>query len=160
LLTKVDIASMAQGLECRQPLLDHRVVELAIAMPAKLKQRFGRGKRILLKAFGDLLPPSVSKRRKMGFGIPLDSWLRGELCDFARETLLSPTALARGYFRPEAVAKLLEEHLSGARNHGYQLWSLLTLELWHRQWIDQAAVDSIALTPSFVSNTIQSSVRA
>lgn len=156
LLTKVDIASMAHGLECRQPMLDHRVVELAVAMPVKLKHRFGRGKRILLKAFGDLLPRSVCKRRKMGFGIPIDSWLRGELCEFARDTLLSPTALARGYFRPEAMANLLEEHMRGTRNYGYQVWSLLTLELWHRQWVDQAASDPIALTPQFAGHRIQS----
>ena len=137
LLTKVDIASMAHGLECRQPFLDHRVVELAIAMPIQFKQRFGRGKRILLTAFRDLLPPCIRRRRKMGFGIPLESWLRTDLREFTRETLLDPVALGRGYFRPEAVARLIEEHHSGTRNHSYQLWSLLILELWHRQWMDR-----------------------
>jgi asparagine synthase (glutamine-hydrolysing) len=140
LLTKVDIASMAHGLECRQPFLDHRVVELAIAMPVQLKQRFGRGKRILLKAFRDLLPASIQRRRKMGFGIPLESWLRRDLREFTRETLLDPVALGRGYFRPEAVARLIEEHHAGTRNHGYRLWSLLILELWHRQWVDRTNV--------------------
>jgi asparagine synthase (glutamine-hydrolysing) len=138
LLTKVDIASMAHGLECRQPFLDHRVVELAIAMPIRFKQRFSHGKRILLKAFGDLLPASVQGRRKMGFGIPLESWLRTELREFTRETLLDPVALNRGYFRPEVVPRLVEEHQSGRRNHSHQLWSLLVLELWHRQWMDRA----------------------
>ncbi|HKD38112.1 MAG TPA: asparagine synthase (glutamine-hydrolyzing), partial [Pirellulales bacterium] len=138
LLTKVDIASMAHGLECRQPFLDHRVVELAIAMPIQLKQRSGRGKRILLKAFGDLLPKTVQRRPKMGFGIPLETWLRRELRGFTYETLLDPRALGRGYFRPEAVSRLIEEHQSGARNHSYQLWSLLVLELWHRQWMDSS----------------------
>ncbi len=136
LMTKVDIASMAHGLECRMPLLDHRLVELAIAMPARLKQRWGRGKRILLETFCDLLPESVRKRRKMGFGVPLEKWLRVDLKDFARDTLLSPEALGRGYFRPDAVRQLVDQHQSGAKNHGYQLWSLLVLELWHRQWID------------------------
>jgi asparagine synthase (glutamine-hydrolysing) len=136
LLTKVDIASMAHGLECRQPFLDHRVVELAIAMPVQFKQRFGRGKRILLKAFGDLLPPSIRRRRKMGFGVPLESWLRTEIKQFTREVLLDPMSLGRGYFRPEAVARLVEEHQSGARDHSYQLWSLMVFELWHRQWMD------------------------
>jgi asparagine synthase (glutamine-hydrolysing) len=138
LLTKVDIASMAHGLECRQPFLDHRVVELAIAMPVQFKQRFGRGKRILLEAFDDLLPPSVRRRRKMGFGIPLESWLRNELKQFTREVLLDRVSLGRGYFRPEAVTRIVEEHQSGARNHGYQLWSLLVFELWHRQWMEAA----------------------
>jgi asparagine synthase (glutamine-hydrolysing) len=129
---------MAHGLECRQPFLDHRVVELAITMPVQLKQRFGRGKRILLKAFGELLPPSVCRRRKMGFGIPLESWLRNELKQFTREVLLDPLSLGRGYFRPEAVTRLVEEHQSGARNHSSQLWSLLVLELWHREWLDRS----------------------
>ena len=138
LMTKVDMASMAHGLECRSPFLDHRVVELAIAMPARFKQRWGRGKRVLRAAFGDLLPRSVRRRPKMGFGIPLESWLRNELRQFTRETLLDPVALGRGYFRPEAVTRLVEEHQSLRRNHGSRLWSLLVLELWHRQWIDRA----------------------
>ncbi len=136
LLTKVDIASMAHSLECRQPFLDHRVVELAIAMPIEFKQRFGRGKRILLKAFADLLPASIRRRKKMGFGIPLESWLRNELKQFARDVLLDPVSLGRGYFRPEAVTQLIDEHQAGLRNHSYRLWSLLVLELWHRQWMD------------------------
>ena len=140
LLTKVDIASMAHGLECRQPFLDHRVVELAIAMPVEFKQRLGRGKRILLKAFGDLLPRTVQRRKKMGFGIPLESWLRNELKQFTRDVLLDPVSLGRGYFRPGAVERLVDEHQAGLRNHSYRLWSLLVLELWHRQWVDRMGV--------------------
>ncbi len=136
LMTKVDIASMARGLECRQPFLDYRVVELAAGMPRRLKFRRGRGKRILRETFADLLPEEVRRRPKMGFGVPLDQWFRHELKDFARETLLGRRTLDRGYFRPEAVSTLLEEHQQRRFNHGYRLWSLLILELWFRQWVD------------------------
>jgi asparagine synthase (glutamine-hydrolysing) len=133
---KVDIATMVHGLECRQPMLDHRVVELAIAMPASLKLSRGRGKRILETAFGHLLPREVFQRRKMGFGVPIDHWFRTTLKDFARETLLSQQALARGYFRPQAIEQLLMEHQSCRFDHSARLWSLLILELWHRRWLN------------------------
>jgi asparagine synthase (glutamine-hydrolysing) len=137
LMTKVDIASMADGLECRQPFLDYRVVELAARMPSALKFRCGRGKRILRETFADLLPRSIRRRPKMGFGVPLDHWFRHELKDFARDILLSPSALGRGYFRPEAVRQLFDEHQQGRFSHGYRLWALLILELWFREWIDR-----------------------
>jgi asparagine synthase (glutamine-hydrolysing) len=135
LMTKVDTASMAHSLECRQPMLDHRVVELAMRMPAKLKFRRGRGKRILLETFADLVPTAIRHRGKMGFGVPLDHWFRHELRDFARDVLLDRSCLDRGYFRPEAIRRLLDEHQSGRTNHAQRLWSLLVLELWHRQWV-------------------------
>ena len=87
LMTKVDMASMAFGLECRQPFLDHRVVELAARMPVGEKFRWGRGKRILREAFADLLPPPIRRRKKMGFGVPLDHWFRHEMRDFAQQVL-------------------------------------------------------------------------
>ncbi|MBN2022665.1 MAG: asparagine synthase (glutamine-hydrolyzing) [Pirellulales bacterium] len=135
LMTKVDIASMAHGLECRQPFLDHRVVELAARMPIDLKLRRGRGKRILLAAFGDLVPRAIQRRKKMGFGVPLDAWFRGPLAGLARDVLLDQSARLRGYFRPEAVATLVAEHQSSRFDHSYRLWSLLFFELWHRQWL-------------------------
>jgi asparagine synthase (glutamine-hydrolysing) len=135
LMTKVDIASMAHGLECRQPFLDYRVVELAARMPRRLKFRHGRGKRILRETFADLLPQSIQRRGKMGFGVPLDHWFRNELCDFTHEVLLDPKTLDRGHFRPEAVRQLWAEHQDGRFNHGYRLWSLLILELWQREWL-------------------------
>ena len=106
LMTKVDTASMAFGLECRQPFLDHRVVELAARMPASEKFRRGRGKQILRETFADLLPPPIRRRRKMGFGVPLDHWFRHEMRDFAREVLFDPQTQSRGFFRPEAVQQL------------------------------------------------------
>jgi len=98
--------------------------------------RCWRGKRILRETFGGLLPPSIFRRRKMGFGVPLAHWFRHELRDFAREVLLDPSTLARGYFRPQAVERLVNEHLSGVFDHSHRLWALLFFELWQRQWVD------------------------
>jgi asparagine synthase (glutamine-hydrolysing) len=137
LMTKVDIASMAHGLECRQPFLDYRVVELAARMPGRLKFRRGHGKRILRETFADLLPRSIQRRPKMGFGVPLDHWFRHEMRDFTREVLLDKKTLDRGYFRPEAVLQLWDEHQASRFNHGYRLWSLLILELWQREWLSR-----------------------
>ncbi len=140
LMTKVDIASMAHGLECRAPFLDHHVVELAAAMPAGLKLRGTRGKRILLDTFGPLLPKSLLRRSKMGFGVPLSHWFRRELRAFAQDVLLDPVTLSRGYFRPDAVRSLIDDHLAGTFDHGFRLWSLLVFEIWQRQWVDAAVL--------------------
>lgn len=133
LLSMVDCVSAAHGLHFRQPFLDHRVVELAAQMPGKLKFRRGRGKRILREAFADLLPGPVRRPSKTGFRVPLDHWFRDQLKHFAREILLDPQTLARGYFHHEAVARLLDDHQSGRFDHGIALWALLILELWQRQ---------------------------
>ena len=133
---KVDIATMAHGLECRQPLLDHRVVEFAVSLPLWMKLRGRRGKRIVRKAFGHLLPEEVFRRPKMGFGVPLDRWLRGDLRELAHDTLLSHRAGQRGYFRRDAVETLLAEHDATRFDHAARLWALLILELWHREWVD------------------------
>jgi asparagine synthase (glutamine-hydrolysing) len=136
LLFKVDIASMANGLECRSPFLDHHVVELAVAMPMSLKMRFLRGKQILKETFRDLLPMEIRKRPKMGFGVPLDSWLRGELSGYLQEVLLDTKTLERGYFRPDAVRQLVADHLDRRWDHSIRLWALLFFEMWHRTYLD------------------------
>lgn len=136
LMTKVDIATMAHGLECRQPFLDHRVVELAVQMPTNRKFHRMRGKRILARAFPEFLPRQVMRRPKMGFGVPLEHWFRHDLKGFAREILLDKRAVERGFFRESSVRRMLEEHISGRFNHGYRLWSLLFLELWCQTWAD------------------------
>jgi asparagine synthase (glutamine-hydrolysing) len=132
LLHKVDMASMGQSLECRGPFLDHRVVELALAMPPERKMRLrrGRSKVVLKKAFAEFLPPAIRTRGKMGFGVPIDRWFRGELKEELRAVLLDPASLNRGLFRAEAVERLVNEHAAGVRDHAYRLWSLLMLELW------------------------------
>ena len=140
ILTKVDVASMAYGLECRCPFLDHRVVELAARMPVELKLRGRKGKRILRETFADLIPPSIERRPKMGVGVPLDRWFRNELKPLLYDTLLSETALSRGHFRPDAVSELVEQHVSGAWDHSYRLWALLILELWQQTFLDATEV--------------------
>jgi asparagine synthase (glutamine-hydrolysing) len=135
LMAKVDTASMAHALECRQPFLDHRVVELAMRMPSRLKFRHGRGKRILLRAFGDLIPGPIRRRGKMGFAVPLEHWFRGPLRPMAHELLLAADSLGRNYFRGDAVRQLLDEHQAGRANHGQRLWALLLLEVWAKEWL-------------------------
>mgnify|MGYP002623033342 CR=1 FL=1 len=136
LMTKVDIASMAHGLECRQPFLDHRLVELAVSLPTASKYRAGRGKRILRDAFGDLLPASIWKRPKMGFGVPLDHWFRHELREMSRDVLLDQRATGRGIFQRDAVERLLAEHEQKRFDHQARLWSLLVFEMWLRELVD------------------------
>ncbi len=136
ILNKVDIASMAYSLECRSPLLDHRVVELAARMPMSQKRQGRRGKTILVDTFADLLPDSIQSRPKMGFGVPLDQWFRNELRPLLEDVLLDPVAVARGYFRPEAVRQLVDEHVSNRWDHSYRLWCLVCLEVWHRMYLD------------------------
>jgi asparagine synthase (glutamine-hydrolysing) len=138
LLVKVDLASMAHGLECRGPFLDHRVVELAVSLPIgrKLKLRGGRSKVVLKQAFADLIPPMIRRRPKMGFGVPIDRWFRDTLRDELRSVLLDPVALNRGLFRPEAVTALLDDHVHRRRDNAYKLWGLLMLELWFRHHLD------------------------
>lgn len=134
--TKVDIASMAHGLECRQPFLDHRLVELAVQLPSARKLSLRRGKRILREAFADAIPPWVWRRKKQGFGVPLDHWFRMELKDLTRETLLSQRAKDRNLFNSATVERLIDEHQAKRFPHQARLWSLLVLELWIREWID------------------------
>lgn len=139
ILTKVDIASMAYGLEARSPFMDHRVVELAARMPRTQKLFRGRGKRVLIETFQDLLPDSIQKRPKMGFGVPLDHWFRNELRALMTDTLLDARTLGRGYFEPSAIRQLIDEHTSQRWDHSARLWLLLVFELWHRQFLDAPA---------------------
>jgi asparagine synthase (glutamine-hydrolysing) len=140
LLVKVDIATMANSLEGRSPLLDHTLMEFCASLPSHMKLRGRIKKHIFKRAVRDLLPPEIVHRPKMGFGVPLDHWFRRELRDMAHDLLTGPRARARGYFRPQTVERLLGEHVRGARRWHYQLWNLLMLELWHRMFIDDRPV--------------------
>jgi asparagine synthase (glutamine-hydrolysing) len=140
ILTKVDRASMAVSLESRVPLLDHRLMEFLARMPASLKFRDGAGKWALKRAMASALPEPILTRPKMGFGVPLGDWLRGELRETARDLLLGPRFRQRGLFRPAEVARLLEEHDSGRRDRSARLWALMVLELWMREWMDRPPV--------------------
>jgi asparagine synthase (glutamine-hydrolysing) len=138
LLVKVDLASMAHSLECRGPFLDHRVVELAAAMPLerKMQVRSGRSKVVLKRAFAHLLPQAIQYRPKMGFGVPLSRWFRDDLRQELCAVLLDPVCLNRGLFRPESIESLIDEHTEGKREHSFRLWALIMLELWFRRHLD------------------------
>jgi asparagine synthase (glutamine-hydrolysing) len=138
LLAKVDIATMAVGLEARAPLLDHPLVEFAARLPPSLKIHHGSGKHILRRAVEDLLPAEVLGRRKKGFGVPIARWFRGELKEMAGDVLFSKAAQQRPFFRPEAVRRLWDEHQQDRADLGQPLWALLTLELWCRRFLDGA----------------------
>lgn len=135
LLVKVDITTMANSLEARSPFLDHHLMEWAARLPSELKVRRGTTKYLLKKALQGWLPHEVLHRPKQGFGVPLGHWLRTELRDLAWDVLTDRTARSRGFFRPEAVKALLEEHEAG-QNHARQLWALMQFELWHRRFVD------------------------
>jgi asparagine synthase (glutamine-hydrolysing) len=136
LLTKIDIASMAYSLEARSPLLDHELMQFAASIPATLKVRGTEKKWILREALREWLPPEILDRRKQGFELPIDHWLGGELGGFARDVLLDRQTIERGYFQPEAVRGLLQRQPSGTYAEAQRVWSLLMLELWHREFVD------------------------
>ena len=136
LLVKVDIASMAVSLEARSPFLDHHVIEFAASLPEGLKLRGLTTKYLLKKTLGKLLPSENLKRGKMGFGVPVGHWFRGEMQGFLRENLLSEKSARRGYLKPEAVRRMVEEHTAKRRDHTHQLWTLLMLELWFQRFVD------------------------
>src|SRR5271168_3725849 len=137
ILTKVDRMSMATSLEVRVPLLDHVFVEWAAAMPVEWKFRNGSRKYVLKKLAERLgIPGDVLHRRKQGFQLPLVDWMRNELKEQFLAILLEPRTLQRGYFRPEAVRSLLQEHMTGRRNRSGILWRMLVLELWHRNFLE------------------------
>jgi len=152
LLVKMDIASMATSLEVRSPLLDHRLVEFAARLPVRLKLRNATPKYLLRRAMAGVLPASVIARRKMGFGVPIEHWLRRELRDLAYDVLLDDRARQRGYFEPAAIRLMLDEHIAGRALHHTRLWNLLMLELWHRTFIDRRCPIRADALPPFTGD--------
>ncbi len=137
LLVKMDVATMAHSLEARSPFLDHKVMEFMARVPANDKLRGRETKRLLKAALRGIIPDEVLDRPKMGFGIPLAQWLRGSLKEMLLDAVLSPRALNRGYFRPEAVREMVADHMQGGNRYRYMLWDLLMLERWHQVFIDR-----------------------
>lgn len=138
ILQKVDRASMAVSLEVRPPLLDHRVVEFAWRLPRSMRVHDGQSKWLLRRVLDRYVPRVLVDRPKMGFGIPLAEWLRGQLRPWAEE-LLDPARLGGGLLNVPAVQKLWTEHLSGERNWAYVLWTVLMYEGWRRRWAENPA---------------------
>jgi len=140
LLFKADITSMAFGLELRAPFLDHRVVEFAARLPVRRKVGLLTGKLFLRRLYHGRLPERVLRRRKTGFGLPIDHWFRGDLHAAAADLLLGPGARSRDYLNRDAVAAVLKIHRSGQRNYDEMIWTLLVLELWLRRRAAPGAV--------------------
>lgn len=134
ILAKVDRASMAFSLEARVPLLDHRIVEFAGRLPVGLKFRGRQQKYLLKRLLYRYLPKELVDRPKMGFGVPLDRWFRGELRSLVREYLGAERLRREGYFLPEGVGRLVHEHLSGRRNHFPALWAILQFGMWKEHY--------------------------
>ncbi|RJO70199.1 MAG: asparagine synthase (glutamine-hydrolyzing) [Myxococcales bacterium] len=132
ILTKVDRMSMAVSLETRVPLLDKDVVEFAFRLPAHFKRRRGVRKAVLKRALERHLPKSLVHRRKQGFGVPLAEWFRRDLRPLVETELSEASLRAGGVYRPAAVRALLDEHLSGRRNHSANLWQMLAFVIWRR----------------------------
>jgi len=138
LLVKTDRASMAHSLEARVPYLDTVVTNLALALPARHKIR-GLSKKVLLrKAAAPLLPREIVHGKKRGFSIPAAAWLRGELEPFARQTLSRETLHRQGFFHPDVVTRLLDDHVAGREDRSRQLWGLLAFTLWHESHVERA----------------------
>jgi asparagine synthase (glutamine-hydrolysing) len=149
ILTKVDRMSMAASLEVRAPILDHVFVEWAARLPDRMKFRNGQGKYLLKKLAERLgVPREVLGRTKRGFALPLIHWIRGELKEEFMEVLLEPQTLQRGYFNPQSIRELLEEHWRGRRDHSAEIWMLLMFELWHRNFLAscRSVADSAAVS--------------
>ncbi|MFV0389610.1 MAG: asparagine synthase (glutamine-hydrolyzing) [Pyrinomonadaceae bacterium] len=136
LLVKVDIASMANSLEARSPFLDHKLIEFAASLPEKVKLPGYSTKHLLKRVAAKLVPREVVYRRKMGFGVPIGNWFRGEMKDFVRDSLLSEKAKKRGITNPAIVERYLNDHISAKKDYTMQIWTLMMLELWYSRFID------------------------
>lgn len=134
ILTKVDRMSMATSLEARVPLLDHKVVEFVFRIPGYLKLKGFTTKYILKKTMAHVLPKEVLYKKKQGFSIPIKNWLRAELKPLLLDLLSETRIRKRGYFNPEYVNQLVQEHLHGRENHSHQLWALMVFEMWHQRY--------------------------
>jgi asparagine synthase (glutamine-hydrolysing) len=134
LLERGDRMTMAASLEARMPFMDHKLAEYASALPDTFRVRGRITKWILRETMKRLLPPEILERPKVGFRVPVNEWFRGPMRDYLYDALTGPSSMTKAYFHQPALTKALGEHVSGRQNHEKLLWSLLNLELWHRQY--------------------------
>jgi asparagine synthase (glutamine-hydrolysing) len=132
LLMKQDQMSMAASIESRVPFLDDRLVEHVASLPSALKVRMWQTKAIFREAVRDIIPSEILTRRKMGFPVPLNQWLRREFWPVVQEFVIGPRATARGLFDRSALVRMAEDHRAGRAKHGDRLWLLVNLEIWQR----------------------------
>jgi asparagine synthase (glutamine-hydrolysing) len=138
ILVKVDRMTMAHSLESRAPLLDHRLVDFAVRLPPSMRIRDGRGKHLLRRVAARWLPADVLAKRKQGFAVPLATWFRGPLRDFAADILASRAFRERGLVDAQAAQRCLADHVAGIDDLSEPLWLILSLELWARRYLDAA----------------------
>jgi len=137
ILAKVDKMSMATSLEARVPFLDHRLVEFVATLPPGFKVKGLRTKFLLRRALSGILPVEILNRKKHAFLVPTAEWFQNGMREFVREVLFSQMTIDRGYFNPEYVKWLVNEHFAGRRDFNQEIWNLLCFELWHRLFIDK-----------------------
>lgn len=136
ILVKVDRMSMANSLEVRAPLLDHKLIEYVVNMPLEFKMKGLETKYILKKAMEGIVPNSILYRKKQGFGVPIKNWINVELRDRILDELTSLDAVRRGYFEKNYIVSILDEHARRRRDNSHLIWLLWMLELWHRRFVD------------------------
>jgi asparagine synthase (glutamine-hydrolysing) len=142
IMTKVDRMSMAVSLEARAPLLDHKLIDFVMRIPASMKLAGNETKHILKRAIKELVPQEILNRPKQGFGVPVQEWINLQLRDRIHDVLSDTRTRQRGYLDSRYVNLLLDEHERGRRDHSTSLWALLMLELWHRQFLDKSGSGS------------------
>ena len=136
MLTRVDRMSMANSLEVRSPLLDHKIVEFMATVPTGLKLKGLTSKYILKKTVGHLLPKQILQRSKQGFVVPIASWLKHDLKPYVGDLLLSETSRSSDYFNQAYIKQLVNDHQSGRRDCKNKIWALLNFEVWYRTFMD------------------------
>ena len=159
LLMKQDQMSMATSIESRVPFLDHKLVEFAGTVPSHCKVRRFSGKHLLKRALAGQLPPSIRLRRKMGFPVPFEEWLRERYLPHVRHLLLSERFLERGWLQPAAVKSIFDQHASGRMNHTRQIWALWGLELWAQIFLDRELPVSVRDRESVLAERVRASTQ-